>query len=370
MRGGPTPSSSAWSAAASRSPWRWPFGSALPLDVLVIRKLGVPWSPEVAFGALGPGGVLVRNEVVAARLDAARHRRGAPTGSPRNWPGARRSTGAVAHSWRCVARSPCWSTTASPPAQRRGSPSRWPARLDAARVVLARPGRLVASPTSSCSRRRPADLPAAAGAFGAVSVFYDDFHQVTDAEVAEALTAAACVHPVPSGDADDLSEVSRRNATYERSGVVHRPVRGVPGIFLDRGELEKLFEAEANWNRQQAGARQGQPTQPAGYPPPPAAARRSRSPVTPAGHVPPPPPAHYPPQPAYGHQQQESRLPRPLPAEEAQGASSTSCSAEPRPSLRRGRSHVVGCRATTRAIDRWPARCFCEADRMTAIRRR
>ncbi|HTF10228.1 MAG TPA: phosphoribosyltransferase, partial [Asanoa sp.] len=42
---------------------------AVALDVLVIRKLGVPWAPEVAFGALGPGGVAVRNDDVAARLD-------------------------------------------------------------------------------------------------------------------------------------------------------------------------------------------------------------------------------------------------------------------------------------------------------------
>ncbi len=41
---------------------------ALPLDVLVIRKLGVPWSPEVAFGAVGPGGVIVYNDDVARRL--------------------------------------------------------------------------------------------------------------------------------------------------------------------------------------------------------------------------------------------------------------------------------------------------------------
>jgi putative phosphoribosyl transferase len=41
----------------------------VPLDVLVVRKLGVPWAPEVAFGALGAGGVLVLNEDVAARLD-------------------------------------------------------------------------------------------------------------------------------------------------------------------------------------------------------------------------------------------------------------------------------------------------------------
>jgi putative phosphoribosyl transferase len=31
----------------------------LPLDVLVVRKLGVPWQPELAFGALGAGGVRV-----------------------------------------------------------------------------------------------------------------------------------------------------------------------------------------------------------------------------------------------------------------------------------------------------------------------
>ena len=38
----------------------WPPGSRTalpaPLDVLVVRKLGVPWAPEVAFGAIGPGG--------------------------------------------------------------------------------------------------------------------------------------------------------------------------------------------------------------------------------------------------------------------------------------------------------------------------
>jgi putative phosphoribosyl transferase len=41
-----------------------------PLDVLVVRKLGVPWAPEVAFGALGPGGVRVINPEIADRVDA------------------------------------------------------------------------------------------------------------------------------------------------------------------------------------------------------------------------------------------------------------------------------------------------------------
>ncbi|MET9731064.1 phosphoribosyltransferase [Streptomyces sp. NPDC006458] len=35
-----------------------------PLDVLVVRKLGVPWQPELAFGAIGEGGVRVLNEDV------------------------------------------------------------------------------------------------------------------------------------------------------------------------------------------------------------------------------------------------------------------------------------------------------------------
>lgn len=42
-----------------------------PLDVLVVRKLGVPWAPEVAFGALGPAGVRVLNPELVDRIDAA-----------------------------------------------------------------------------------------------------------------------------------------------------------------------------------------------------------------------------------------------------------------------------------------------------------
>jgi Zn-finger nucleic acid-binding protein len=84
---------------------------------------------------------------------------------------------------------------------------------------------------------------------------------------------------------------------YERSGVTVDQCGECRGIFLDRGELEKLFEAEANWNQQHSGpAQQQAPAQQGGYAPPPPAPQ-------PGAHVPPPPPppAHgYPPQPAYG----------------------------------------------------------------------
>lgn len=42
-----------------------------PLDVFVVRKLGVPWQPELAMGAIASGDVLVRNEDVLASLPAA-----------------------------------------------------------------------------------------------------------------------------------------------------------------------------------------------------------------------------------------------------------------------------------------------------------
>lgn len=42
-----------------------------PLDVFVVRKLGVPWQPELAMGAIASGGVVVRNESVLAGMEDA-----------------------------------------------------------------------------------------------------------------------------------------------------------------------------------------------------------------------------------------------------------------------------------------------------------
>jgi predicted phosphoribosyltransferase len=53
----------------------------LPLDVLVVRKLGLPWQPELAMGAIASGGALVTNDEVVRHLggdrtafEAVRHR--------------------------------------------------------------------------------------------------------------------------------------------------------------------------------------------------------------------------------------------------------------------------------------------------------
>lgn len=80
---------------------------------------------------------------------------------------------------------------------------------------------------------------------------------------------------------------------YERSGVTIDQCTECRGIFLDRGELEKLFEAEANWN--QAHTQQATPA-PAGYAPPP-----PPPPAQPGYAAVPPPAPAYPPA-GYGHQ--------------------------------------------------------------------
>jgi len=63
--------SSCWlyHAAAFPSHSRWPA----PLDVFVVRKLGVPGHEELAMGAVARGGVRVLNELLVRELDGPAH---------------------------------------------------------------------------------------------------------------------------------------------------------------------------------------------------------------------------------------------------------------------------------------------------------
>ena len=58
---------------------------AAPLDVILVRKLGVPFQPELGMGAIGEDGVRVVNHdlVLAARVSACGVRRGGATGTGR-----------------------------------------------------------------------------------------------------------------------------------------------------------------------------------------------------------------------------------------------------------------------------------------------
>ena len=162
----------------------------VPLDVLVVRKLGVPWAPEVAFGALGPNRVRVLNPGIADRLTerdieivtrretaevARREQAYRPGWPPLDLNGTIAivvddglATGATARAAVEVARS-----------------------LGAAEVIVAAP---VASPEAVEWLREAADrvvCPQTPHDFGAVSRFYEDFHQVSDGEVRALLAETA-----------------------------------------------------------------------------------------------------------------------------------------------------------------------------------
>ncbi|MCM0674199.1 phosphoribosyltransferase [Micromonospora phytophila] len=161
-----------------------------PLDVLVVRKLGMPFAREVAFGALGPGGVQVLNDVVASRLspddiaevnrreqaELERRERLYRAGRPPLDLAGRTAvivddglaTGATARAAVQVAR-----------------------HLGARRVVVAVPvgsqdayEMLAAEADQVICAQHPPE-------FMAVSAYYDDFHEVSDDEVTQALTATA-----------------------------------------------------------------------------------------------------------------------------------------------------------------------------------
>ena len=160
------------------------------LDVLVVRKLGVPGATEVAFGAIGPGGIRVLNDQIVAGMDAdtvakvtvhegderdrreQRYRAGRPAlrldGRTTIIVDDGIATGATARAAVAVAR-----------------------QLGSGRVVLAAP---VGSAEASGLLTTVADevvCPVTPAGFGAVSRHYDDFHQVADDEVVRLLTGYA-----------------------------------------------------------------------------------------------------------------------------------------------------------------------------------
>lgn len=167
-----------------------------PLDVLMVRKLGVPYQPELAFGAIGENGVEVLNDVVLRRtgLSAAdiaavraeqqdelqrridRYRGGRPgldiAGRTVLIVDDGFATGATARAAALVARA-------------RG----------AATVVLAAP---IGAADTVAGLREVADDVVCLGApvdFVAVGQGYDDFDQTSDEQVCELLRAAHASGP-------------------------------------------------------------------------------------------------------------------------------------------------------------------------------
>ncbi|MFJ9908815.1 phosphoribosyltransferase family protein [Streptomyces sp. NPDC101152] len=168
-----------------------------PLDVLVVRKLGVPWQPELGFGAIGEHGVRVLNDDVLAQTGLSPGEQDAVEQAERAEldrrvlryrPGGRPvpvdgrtvvivddglATGATAEAACQVVR-----------------------RQGAARVVLAVP----VGPASTVAHLRTVadDMVCLQSLhfLGAVGAWYHDFTQTSDAEVTALLARAA--RPAPS----------------------------------------------------------------------------------------------------------------------------------------------------------------------------
>ncbi len=172
----------------------------LPLDVVVVRKLGVPFQPELAFGAIGEGGVRVLDDEVVRRarlgdheiediaareageLDrrAALYRGGRPPRAVRGRPVVVVDDGVATGS---TARAACRVVRAA----------------GASHVTLAVP---VGPPDAAERLTGDADvvvcLHSPAG-FAAVGEWYADFRQTTDERVMALLRGVAVPSPV-TGD--------------------------------------------------------------------------------------------------------------------------------------------------------------------------
>ncbi len=217
-----------------------------PLDVIVVRKLGVPFQPELAMGAIGEGGIRVANDevirrsgVTGAELDAVerreltelahqaeRFRAGRPhldlTGRTVIIVDDGIATGSTAAAACQVAR-----------------------RQGAATVIMAAP---IGAPESINALRAVCDEAICLDAppfFTAVGTWYDDFSHVPDADVTDLLErAAAALAPQPASTPAPRSPANPTSTFVTQSapptaGVQARdePVEVQAGSVMLAGQL-------------------------------------------------------------------------------------------------------------------------------------
>jgi putative phosphoribosyl transferase len=147
----------------------------LPLDVMVVRKLGVPGHAELAMGAISSGGVVVVDPSITAALRISQ-----------------KSFDAVLADERAEL-------------QRRERLFRGHRRRDPARIVVAVP---VASPEAVTALRSVVDEVICLlepPMFYAVGLWYVDFSQTADSEVRTLLDAAARAYEARSRTAATAS---------------------------------------------------------------------------------------------------------------------------------------------------------------------
>jgi putative phosphoribosyl transferase len=186
-----------------------------PLDVIIVRKLGLPFDPEVAMGALGEGGVRVLNTrvishaaVTDAQIQAVQNReRTVLEARVAELRGERPRLDLVGRTALIVDDGVATGSTAR-------AACRVARQLGASRIVLAVP---VIAAEAVNEMLRPAgecadDVVAVAAPFGfaAVGQYYRHFDATADAEVTALLAARDQVPPRhrPSTNAEDDGRTS------------------------------------------------------------------------------------------------------------------------------------------------------------------
>jgi putative phosphoribosyl transferase len=166
-----------------------------PLDVIVVRKIGVPWQPELAMGAVGEDGALIVNTTVvrAAGVEAPELSAGAATARAeldrrvQRLRGDRSRADLTGRTAIVVDDGIATGATARVACQ--------VAREHGAeRIVMAvpvGPPHAVAAMTDVADEVVCVEQPAG---FQAVGQYYDDFNATSDADVTVLLDRAASVH--------------------------------------------------------------------------------------------------------------------------------------------------------------------------------
>lgn len=155
-----------------------------PLDVLLVRKLGVPMQPELAMGAIGEGGAVIRNEEVLSRAGVSetawrqivRQEKAELSRQQSLFRGDRAPATIAGRTAVIVDDGIATGSTVQ-------AACRIARERSAARVIVAAP---VAPSETVEELRTIADevvTVAIPDPFLAIGLFYDDFHQVSDAEV-------------------------------------------------------------------------------------------------------------------------------------------------------------------------------------------
>lgn len=179
---------------------------AAPLDILLVRKLGVPGQPELAMGAIASGGVQVTNQEVMGQISASPHE----------------IQRVIESETRELDRRERAYRGDRPPAEVKGrtvilvddgvaTGSSMLAAIEAVRVREPRAviAAVPVAPAETCARLgRKADAVVCAltpDPFYAISLFYGSFPQTSDEEVREILERAQAELRHKDGESSEAS---------------------------------------------------------------------------------------------------------------------------------------------------------------------